>query len=117
LAQPPLGVVTGPNVTLDAGTRTAAEACPDLAGLARPVESPVDGVVVDPGPMGPLAHVTSYGRCRSIAGLHVCPGQADQYAVLVLRVRLPSGAHVAVEIGLAGDGQTARTIFYSLRPA
>jgi hypothetical protein len=119
LPQPPLGVVTRPQITLDSGTSRAVVECPLLVGLYMPVQSPTDGVVVDPGPIGPLSSVTSYGRCGSIAGLQVCPGHAaqDDQAVLILRVRTKEGATVAVEIGLGGDGQTARTILYSLRPA
>ena len=48
----------------------------------------------------------------------MCATEIDRFSVLVLSVSLP-GAHrsSAVEIGLAGTGLTARTIFGSLRPA
>ncbi len=113
-----------PSVTLDEGRAPPPEPCPALASPAiafgpdQPIPRLVSGLFIDPGPNGPLSGVTSYGACKSIGGLQVCVAHGQQYQGddLVLRVRNPGGATVAVVIGLAGNGLTARTILHSLRP-
>ena len=115
--EPPIGDVSSA-VTLDAGKMPPTVVCPDLAvSLDQPVSAPDDGLIIDPGPDGPLSGVTSFGTCQSMAKLRVCPVQSDFDGQLVLRVREPGGATVAVIIGLGGNRQTARTILRSLRPA
>ena len=54
--------------------------------------------------------------CLHIHRLRVCPTTTDPYSVLVLSVHIPDATRpVAVEVGLAGSGITARTILDSLR--
>ena len=108
-----------PSVTLDEGKEPPPVPCPLAIDADQPIPTPVNGLTIDPGPDGPLSGATSFGPCKSIHGLQVCParGELEQNGGLVLRVRTPSGATVAVVIGLAGKGKTARTILYSLRPA
>jgi hypothetical protein len=117
--QPLIGVGSQPSVTLDAGADTSLEPkCPAATTGYLPAQPPTDGLIVDPGPVGPLASITSYEPCLSIAGLRVCPAQNDgRYGELVLRVTTSSGTTDAVVIGLSGNGSTARRILYSLRPA
>lgn len=106
-----------PELTLDAGAAEPPVACPAIAlAPTQPVRPPVDGVVVDPGPNGPLSPSATYGSCRSIHGLRACVDQDYPYGVLVLRVVEPSGKAVAVALGLGGSGRTARTVLFSLRP-
>jgi hypothetical protein len=81
------------------------------------IGAPTDGLIVDPGPYGPLQG-DAFGRCMDINGLSVCPTTTDVFGVLVLAVHVPGRSQpVAVEIGLAGNGQIARTILWSLRPS
>jgi hypothetical protein len=109
-----------PAVILDTGpTSPPQEHCAALApaplGDNQAVVQPSAGLVINPGG---LASGTSYGRCRTVAGLRVCPARDPQhYGELVLGVRLPDGKTDTVVIGLTGNGQTARTILNSMRPA
>jgi hypothetical protein len=96
------------------GTEPIAVACPATTFVQ--VEEPTDGLLINPGPYGPLTSSTTYGRCFKAHGLSVCPTTSDIYGVLVTAVHLPRHSRpVAVEIGLAGDGSTARTILDSLQ--
>ncbi len=105
------------SVELNWGRRMLALPCPMLVGPG-PITAPVDGVVVDPGRYGPLDSSGGTGPCTRVGGLTACPTTTDLYGVLVLSVTVPGSARpVAVEIGLAGTGVTARTILRSLRPA
>jgi hypothetical protein len=76
--------------------------------------SSAEGLVVDPGPYGPLP-AAGFGRCLAIRTLRVCPASSARFDVLLLAVHVP-GVHrpVAVEIGLSGSGVTARTVLFSL---
>jgi hypothetical protein len=119
-----LGGVTGaggrPVVILYAGQSLIPPLCPvaDPAEVDQLVEAATDGLVIDPGPIGPLSGATSYGPCISVAGLRICSAnEPGQYGELVLRVHTKGGKKVAVVLGDAASGKTARTILYSLRPA
>ena len=109
-----------PAVILDTGQTSppqkhCAASTPATLGDDQPVVQPTPGLVINPGR---VASGTSYGRCRTVAGLGVCPARDPQhYGELVLRVHLPNGKTDTVVIGLTGNGQTARTILYSMRPA
>jgi hypothetical protein len=105
-------------VTLDSGATSILPSCPDQSPGGGPVQPPVDGVIVDPGIYGPINSQTTFGSCLEIHGLRVCPSASDSYGLLVAAVHLPGRSKpVAVEIGLAGTGVTARTILLSLRAA
>lgn len=114
-------------VVFDTGTlSTALERCP-----AGPAELPVgqeiaaNGIVIDPGPYGPLQGNDSFGRCLHINDVTACPTATNHYGVSVLTVDVPANNgptgvnmdRVAVEIGLAGNGMVARTMLYSMRAA
>jgi len=103
-------------VNLDAGSRVVALSCPAIFPGGQPAQSPMDGLVIDPGKYGPLSSTTTYGRCFPIHTLTVCPSTSDPFGILVLAVHVPGkSAPVAVEIGLAEDGMVARTVLDSLR--
>ena len=106
-------------VTLDAGTSVVGGNCLNDNGQYI-VMSSTDGLVVDPGPYGPLADDNSFVACRTIGSLSVCPANSylgdAYYDVLVLAVHVRGRTQpVAVDIGLAGNGMVARTIFDSMR--
>jgi hypothetical protein len=104
---------------------TGAERCPALQEPSVSEVQPGDGVVVDPGPYGPLRVNSDFGKCLFINGLPACPSATNHLGVLVLSVRVPGGPvpqgvelhRVVVEIGLAGNGMVARTILDSMRTA
>ena len=99
-------------------TETVAEtaSCPPLDYTS--VEAPRDGLVVDASSYGAFGSNQTYGPCIEVNGLSVCPTTSDPYGVLVASVHVPGrSTPVVVEIGLAGDGMTARTILHSLRAA
>ncbi len=105
-------------VVLDSGTGQTPCICsgnaPPSTGL---VGTPTNGLIVDSGPDAPFQG-DAFGRCMNINGLSVCPSATDVYGVLVLAVHVPGRSQpVAVEIGLAGSGEPARTILYSMRPS
>ncbi|HLH28163.1 MAG TPA: hypothetical protein VKW77_04570, partial [Acidimicrobiales bacterium] len=121
-----------PSVTLDAGTLAPAVACPNQPApsapgvgpqvtaqpaASQPVSGPTDGLLIDPGPVGPLNPSASYSPCLSIHGLRACVDEDYPYGELVLRVERPHGRSVAVVVGLGGNGRTARAVLFSLRPA
>jgi hypothetical protein len=69
--------------------------------------------MIDPGP---YRREGTTGTCLEINGLQVCIITSDQFGELTLSVAVPGRMFpVAVEIGLAGDGCTARTILHSIR--
>jgi len=103
------------DVVLTTGTIEEAPPCAPLPAVG--VERATDGLLVDPGRYGPTeTETTTAESCIEVNHLSVCPTRADRYGVLVASVHVPghSGA-VAIEIGLAGDGMTARTILRSVR--
>jgi hypothetical protein len=104
-------------VVFVAGTSMSApQSCPAPQEPNVSEVQPVDGVLVDPGPYGPLQDDSNFGTCLHINGLTACPTTASLDGALVLAVHLPGGTHpVAVEIGLAGNGMVARTILNSMR--
>ena len=76
---------------------------------------PDNGLVVDPGPYGPLDLKQKTSQCFDINGVTACSVKSDVSDVLVLAVNVPGKTQpVAVDIGLAGSGETARTILYSI---
>jgi hypothetical protein len=112
--------LSGRGVLLSAGTEELASSCPDFS--YESISAPTDGLVIDPGPDGPVPAQAALGSCSPIHTLRVCPTTSDRYNVLVLSVDLPvhlagKNRAVAVEIGLAASGLTARTILGSLRVA
>ena len=99
---------------------TGVSEMPTACGLevSTTIETPSDGLLIDPGIRGPLEGGASYdGRCLNLNGLTACPTTTDVYGVLVLDVGVPGNDPVAVEIGLAGSGEVARTILYSIEKA
>lgn len=73
-------------------------------------------LLIDPGPDGPLSSSTTYASCVKVSGLFVCSATSDPYGVLAAAVHIPGQPRpVAIEIGLAGDGLTVRSILCSLR--
>lgn len=105
-------------VTLDRGTTSILPSCPNQSLGGQPTQMSRDGLVIDPGTYGPLVPDTSFGPCLKSHGLNVCPSASDPYGILVAAVHLHGRVRpVAVEIGLAGTGVTARTILHSLRVA
>jgi hypothetical protein len=103
-------------VLLSLGTTELAPSCPDLSSSNLSLPTYHDGLVIDPGPYGPIPADASFGPCLHIHRLRVCPTTTDAYGVLVLSIHVPGATRpVAVEIGLAGSGITARTILDSLR--
>jgi len=103
-----------PGVVLTTGTVESVRACPAMSSQA--VSVPTDGLVVDPGPDGPLPAHASFGPCSPVHGLRVCSTSSDRDSILVVGVLVPGRIRpIAVEIGLAGSGVTARTILGSLR--
>ncbi|MGH9016269.1 MAG: hypothetical protein ACRDY1_00840 [Acidimicrobiales bacterium] len=105
------------DVVLDRGTSGVVPGCPSETG-ASPVRSGVNGVVIDPGPYGPLTPETKFARCRRIHGLRVCPSESDPYDILVVVVYVRDvSSPVALEIGLAGSGELDRAVIGSIRQA
>jgi hypothetical protein len=108
-------------VEMVAGTSEAPVRCP-ANKLSPPAQPPrTVGLVIDPGPYGPLEHTSSGGSCQGVNGLTICPkdssyGAPDAYGVLTVAVDVPGASRpVAVEIGLDRYGTLARTILYSIR--
>ncbi len=102
-------------VFFNTGTIENASSCVGLPNIN--IERPTDGLVVDPGPYGPTESETKTGEsCIEVNHLSVCPTPADRYGVLVASVHVPgSGKAVSIEVGLAENGMTARTVLRSLR--
>jgi len=109
-------VINNTDVTFDRGTTSIVPSCPAQSLGGQPTQMPQDGLVIDPGAYGPLSSDTTFGRCQKIHGLRVCPTMSDDYGILVAAVHIGGKAPpVAIEIGLAGTGLTARTVLHSLR--
>lgn len=103
------------SVLLSSDERFFAVACPLIEQWPQ---TPVDGLQIDSGPQAPS--ILSSSRCFSLRGLHAClaAGASYLYSILVLRVSVPGRTRpVIVSIGLAGNGDLARTILYSLHAA
>ena len=90
------------------------------------LRSPPNAVQVDSGsrwassaPVSQSKPPVSFStHCLHLHGLTACPATSPAYSILVLKVAVPGRSKpVYVSIGLAGNGMTARTILYSLRPA
>jgi len=96
--------------------RMIVPACP----LERPFpQQPMNSVQVDSGlSTEPMITLAVSKHCLILQGLTACPATSPAYSILVLRVMAPGRSKpVYVSIGLAGNGMTARTILYSLKPA
>jgi hypothetical protein len=123
-------VLLAPNqqsaVTTDAGTADLGPpSCPSSAFLK--IQKPRDGLVIDPGPYGPIPTDATFGPCMTVNHMSVCPTTSNAYypvvpatsdvgGVLVAAVNVPGRFRsIAIEIGLGGNGMTARTILLSLR--
>ncbi len=81
---------------------------------------PANGVVIDPGPIGPLhaGNDLQLELCLHLKELTACPTTTSLWGVLVMSVAVQGRSQpVAVEIGLGGDGMIARTILYSMQAA
>jgi hypothetical protein len=103
-------------VTLDSGITSILPSCPEESSGGQPFPAPVNGLLIDPGRDGPLVPGTRFSACLRWDRLTVCPSVSDDDGILVAAVHRPGTAQpVALEIGLAGSGVTARTILRSLR--
>jgi hypothetical protein len=102
-------------VKLINATRTARFICPPPPFMADAMR-PRHGVVVGVGRYMTL-HRPPGHRCRSLHGLRACFAMPGPGSPLALAVYVP-GRHkpTVVEIGLAGNGLEARTIFESIQP-
>ncbi len=90
--------------------------CADGGPYTGQVTAPTNGVVIDPGPYGPLTNDPRRGPCLEVNGLTTCPSATDVYGVLTLAVKVPGKSQaVVVEIGLTGNRMMARTILLSIR--
>ena len=90
--------------------------CP-LAPYEHP-HPPVEGVRIDRVAPYPPVSESAFNRCLQVNHLTVCPATSPAYSILFLKVTVPGGATpVIVSIGLAGNGNVARTILYSLKAA
>jgi hypothetical protein len=101
-------------VVLDMGIQGVEFSCPDISfNTSIPA---MYGIVIDPGPNGPL-NGQSIGTCRAVNSLRLCPstsyGGIQVFAVYVIGESQP----VAIEVGLAGNGEAARRILASIRPS
>jgi hypothetical protein len=104
------------SVELDTGAIAVVFHCPSLP----PTYSvpPVNGLLVDPGPYGPLPDVSGFTKRLQINGLWIDPASTSYGGMLVLAVHIPGVTRaVAVEIGLAGGGKVAHMILYSMHRA
>jgi hypothetical protein len=102
-------------VKLVNATRTVLFMCPPPPFMADAMR-PRHGVVVGAGRYMTLHRPASHG-CRSLHGLRACFTVPGPGSPLALAVYVP-GRHkpTVVDIGLAGNGLEARTIFESIRP-
>jgi hypothetical protein len=105
-------ILSAQAVELVNATRAVGFSCPPFADLISS-----RGVVVGAGRYVAQHWSSRYG-CRSLHGLHACFAMAGLGAPLELVVDVP-GRHkpTVVDIGLAGNGAEARTIFESIRPS
>jgi hypothetical protein len=102
-------------VKLVNATRIVRFICPPPPSMADAMR-PSHGVVVGTGRYMTLHQPASHG-CRSLHGLRACFTVPGPGSPLALAVDVP-GRHkpTVVDIGLAGNGLEARTIFESIRP-
>ncbi len=111
-----LSLLAPPAVVLNRGTSEPLVSCPAITELEMASATPTDGLVIDPGPYGPLQGQPGFGTCLHINDLTACPTTTDLYGILVLALHIPGRTQpVAVEIGLAGNGVVARIILFSMR--
>ena len=108
---PNVTMTAPPTVVLDTGAAEEPSAC---SFTSTRIDTPNDGIFIDPGIYGPFEQGSTFGRCLDINGLIACPTTTDIYGMLVLDIGIPGNDPVAVEIGLAGSGEVARTILYSI---
>jgi hypothetical protein len=103
-------------VIFDAGNVNVTALSCGGVGEFQQFTGPTDGLVVDPGPYQyQLADGPTFGACRQINGLSMCPATSNPFGILVLAVHIPGQSiPVEVDIGLSGSGETARTILYSV---
>jgi hypothetical protein len=103
------------DVVLTTGTIEEAPPCAPFPAVG--VEKATDGLLVDPGRYGPTeSETTTVESCIAENHLSVCPTSVDRYGVFVASIHLPGrGGAVVIEVGLAENGMTARTILRSLR--
>ena len=102
------------SVVLDTGTEFLAYHCPAITSKSS--IPPEYGLVVDPGPYGPISGSTEFDKCQRINDLSVCPTSTDYGGLLIVAAHLPGVARpVAVEIGLAGNGRVAHMVLDSMR--
>jgi hypothetical protein len=119
-------VLPWPRATV-ADLGTLSSWCPAARTVGPHPQLPVDGVVVALRPKPGWPPSTKLRGCLHLHGMTACIYERspmmrnDEMAeldILFARVTVPGHAgHELLEIGLAGNGMTARTILYSLRPA
>jgi hypothetical protein len=108
--------ITTSSVVMNSGVESGTPACTGTPFHRIPL--PKDGVVIDPGPYGPLPGDSGFGTCIHVSSVTACPTTSDIYGALVLELHTPSRIKpVAIDIGLAGDGVIAQTILDSIRAA
>lgn len=107
-------------VYLSTDTQGASINCP-IEMSFPPAAAPTDGLRLDlrwrwPGGSSPALVFSR--QCLAIHDLRVCPSSSLDYSVLFAAVHVPGRTTpVTLMLGTAADGQVARTILYSLRPA
>jgi hypothetical protein len=105
------------SVELDTGATAVVFHCPSIPPIPPGISVPsVNGLLVDPGPNGPLPDASGFTKRLRINDLLVDPASGNYGGLLVLAVSIPGRPRpVAVEIGLAGGGKVAHAILYSMR--
>ena len=106
-------------VVLDSGIAdTDLISCPGrfISSAAR--ASGVDGLTINTGQYHALSdQYWPAGQCFPVNNVTACP-LTFPYSIMPLDVHVPGlGQLVQVDIGLAGSGETARTILYSIEKA
>jgi hypothetical protein len=106
------------SVELDTGANAVVYHCLTANGGPIARNPNLYGLLVDPGPNGPLPDVSGFTKRLQLNGLWIDPATTSYGGILVLAVHIPGRTQpVAVEIGLAGAGKVAHTIEYSMRAA
>jgi hypothetical protein len=105
-----------PVVYFDSDTSMYFGSC---AGGVTQEMAPGDGVRVDAGSSDyPNARPSAHGRTVHLHGLTGDVSGSEPFDILLVRIEVPGRSMpIDFEIGLAGNGTTARTILYSLRAA
>lgn len=88
--------------------------CPE-SGVS--VQVPSNAVQVNSGP-GSQAQLMAHfaAKCTRLNGMSICPAEAPEYSILVLKVSTDTSTQpLFVALGL-GDAGTARTVLHSLHP-